>query len=426
MVKPSHILGMNARVQIYTSQNSKKAKSYGFSKLRSKAFLAKHGVQVAQLYARITSQEELRSFDWHDISGTFAVKPASGSAGKGIIVIKGKIDHDTWEDIGGEQYTEDELDLHVRDILDGQYSTWGSHHMAIIEERVPIHPDLEPYVRLGTPDVRVIVYRRIPVMAMIRLPTESSRGRANLDQGAIGLGIDMGTGRTTYGVSGKKKIITYLPHSNEPVSGILIPYWFDVLKTAIRAANATGLTYMGADIFIHPEKGPMVAEVNAFPGLSIQLANQAGLRQRLERIEGVSARNVVHAAKIGQALFAESYPGTTGEGEKPIIHWKETIKVKGDDERYHDILTRMNTTRFRSAIAEKVATELRLNEMKDKLWNQQDEEEGNIPVVPVTIKVKDRIIHTDMLVSRKLNHKKHDMELGRKDLGSFLITGEEA
>ncbi len=424
MVKPGDILGLNGRVQRYTSLNTRQAKRYGFSKLRAKAFLSKHGVPVPQLYAQITSQEELREFDWNSIEGQFAIKPASGSAGKGIVVITQKIDEEHWVDVSEKKYSEDDLTLHVSDILDGQYSTWGRHHKAIIEERIPIHPDLAQYVSNGTPDIRVIVYRRIPVMAMARIPTKASNGRANLDQGAIGLGIDMSTGKTTFGVSGKKKSISYFPETNASVKEIQIPYWREVLKTAVRTANATGLVYCGVDIFLHPEKGPMVAEVNSYPGLSIQLANRAGLRKRLERLEGVQPRNVLHAVKIGQALFAQSYPGLDNEIDRPIISVRETIKLLGDDTQYHEIPALINTQRLQSAISEKVATELRLNERRDLLYNQSDEYEGKVPVVPVSIKIRDRIIHTPMIVSKRLNHKKHDIELGRNDLKGFLILGD--
>lgn len=424
MVKPGDILGLNARVQRYTSLNSRKAKRLGFSKLRAKAFLNKHNIPVPQLYAQITSQEELRDFDWNRIEGQFAVKPASGSAGKGIVVIAQRISSDRWVDVGGAEYSSDDLNLHVSDILDGQYSTWGSRHMALVEERIPMHPDMEDYTTIGTPDIRVILYHRIPVMAMARIPTKLSNGRANLDQGAIGLGIDMGTGKTTYAVSGKKKRISYFPHNNLSVKGIQIPYWIDVLKTAVRAANASGMVYMGVDIFLHPEKGPLVAEVNAYPGLSIQLANQAGLRKRLERLEGVQARNVLHAVKIGQSLFADNYPGIGNEVDRPIINIRETVKILADTGEFHDVKALINTQRLQSAIAENLATELELNERRDLLYNQSDEEEGRVPVVQVSIKLRDRIIQTSMIVSKRLNHKKHNIELGRNDLKGFLILGE--
>lgn len=422
-VQPSHILGMNARMQVYTSQNSRQAKKYGFSKLRAKNFLKKHGITVPELYAVIASREELREFEWRETSGSFAIKPANGSAGKGILVIR-RYDKNKsiWFDIEGNTYTEDDLDFHVSDILEGQYTTWGNKHAAIIEERIGIHPDLEPFVEVGTPDVRIIVYNNIPVMAMTRLPTEASDGRANLDQGALGLGIDMGTGKTIHGVSGKKSLIQYVPKNGHSVKGIQIPFWKECLKTAVRVANATGYVFMGVDLFIDPEKGPMVAEVNGFPGLSIQLANRVGLRRRLERLDGVVARNVNHAVKISQSLFAESFPST--DTDLIILEPKEQVTVFGDHDDQEIVVALINTGRYRSSISLKLAQKLGLVDPEDLLWKQTFEDEGKVPIVEVRYKIRDRVVTTTMAVSKRLDRKRNEVEIGRKDLGGFLV-GEE-
>lgn len=426
MSSAHHILGMNARVQVYTVQNPPEAKRYGFSKLRAKKFLAKHGIGVPTLYAQIEDQEDLREFDWHTIDGSFALKPASGSAGKGILVFQGyDSEREAWVSVNGEYFTEGDLDLHISDILSGQYSTWGTKHMAIIEERIPIHPALEDYAQLGTPDVRVIMYHRIPVMAMARIPTEASGGRANLDLGAIGLGIDMGTGKTLYAVAGKKNMIKRFPHNDMPVSGIQIPLWNDVLATAVRSANATGLEFCGADIFLHPTKGPMVAEINSFPGLSIQLCNRDGLRHRLERVDGIQARNVSHAVKIGRALFAENYGASPGDVDRPIIEFVEDVIVVNEKGKsLGNSQARVDTGRHRSAIAEKLVEELELANQGEILWSQHDEEEGKVPVIEVSLKIKGKTIKTQMTVSKKLNRRAIPIELGRRDLQGFFISGE--
>jgi len=435
MTKAHDILGMNARVQLYTIQNSSKAKRYGFSKLKSKKFLAKHDISVPNLYAQLSSQEELREFKWNSITGGFAIKPANGSAGSGIVVIKRKVRSKGWLSVDDKIYTEDDLRLHASDILDGQYSTWGSNHIVIIEERIPLHPDLEQYAQVGTPDVRVIVYRKIPVMAMLRLPTSASRGRANLHQGAVALGIDFGTGKTTFGVDGRiaystfgdRRLLDNFPGTNLPVAGIEIPFWNEVLKTAVRVANATGLKYMGVDVFLHPEKGPLVAEVNTYPGLSIQLANNAGLRRRLERLDGVQARNVNHAVKLAQTLFAESYPSLSpGDVDRPILQSKENVLVYDEYDKTAEIECLINTGRYRSVIAEELANRLQLNEPHDELWQQPEENEGRVPVVEVRVKIRDRIITTTMAVSKRLNKKKHRMEIGRLDLTGFLVSGDQS
>ncbi|HKY74079.1 MAG TPA: sugar-transfer associated ATP-grasp domain-containing protein [Patescibacteria group bacterium] len=422
MVKIPYILGMNARDQLFCSLNSLDAKRFGFSKIRAKEFLRKHGIGIASLYAVLTSPEEIRTFDWKSIYSGFVIKPSNGSAGKGVLVIKEYNKRQkAWQDVEGKYYTEDDLRFHASNILDGQYSTWGSFPNVIIEERVPIHPDLEQYVQYGTPDVRVIVFNKIPVMAMTRLPTKESGGRANLDQGAIGLGIDMGTGKTTYGVSGKKKVFRFFPGAQQSTAGIQIPFWMDVLKTAVRAANATGLTYMGADIFVHPEKGPIIAEVNAYPGLSIQVANQAGLRKRLERIEDIEARNVNHAVKIGQSLFAETYP-LESEGDVTVIGPKEEVEIYGEHKRTKRGIALINTAREWSAIAYGTAKELGLADMNQVLWTEYAEGSGKEVVVQVKYKLHGHVKTTAMVVSKRLNEGKYILHLGRRDLSGFLVS----
>lgn len=426
-VKPSHILGMNARAQLYTSLNTIKSKRFGFSKLKAKRFLKKHSIGVPELYAVISSREDLRNFDWKKIKGSFAIKPINGSAGKGILVIreKSKKKKNIWVDIEGNEYTDSDLNLHVSDILEGQYTTWGSQFAALIEERVPVHPDLEPVVEVGTPDVRIILFNKIPVMAMVRLPTWDSDGRANLDQGAIGVGIDLSTGKSIFGVSGKKKIIHTIPKSGQSVTGIQVPYWKECLRTAVRVANATGFVYMGVDLFVHPERGPLVAEVNGFPGLSIQLANRTGLRRRLQRIEGVEAKNVSHAIKIGQSLFAEAYPAH-GEDDLDllILEPKEPVTLYGARKKEKQVTALINTGRYRSAISAELATELGLVNPDETLWKLMTEEEGKVPVIEVKYKIRERTLITTMAVSKRLSKKRNLIEIGRKDLKGFLVTGE--
>jgi glutathione synthase/RimK-type ligase-like ATP-grasp enzyme len=47
----------------------------------------------------------------------------------------------------------------------------------------------------------------------------------------------------------------------------------------------TGLGYLGVDMVIDQERGPLLLELNARPGLQIQVANQKGLLKHLEFID---------------------------------------------------------------------------------------------------------------------------------------------
>ena len=121
-------------------------------------------------------------------------------------------------------------------------------------------------------------------MAMLRLPTRQSLGKANLHQGAIGVGIHLKTGMTIDGVHENKKIIEH-PDTNEPIAGLQVPDWQEVLCLAAKCSEMTGLGYLGVDIVLDSQRGPLILEINARPGLSIQVANEQGMLPRLKKIE---------------------------------------------------------------------------------------------------------------------------------------------
>ena len=134
------------------------------------------------------------------------------------------------------------------------------------------------------PDIRIIVFLGVPVMSMVRLPTRMSDGKANLHQGALGAGIDIATGETLTAVWGTE-IVTKHPDTDKPVTGLVIPNWDSLLALAARCYEMTGLGYQGVDIVLDKDKGPLILELNARPGLNIQIANNAGLLGRLALVE---------------------------------------------------------------------------------------------------------------------------------------------
>ncbi|MEN8252857.1 MAG: sugar-transfer associated ATP-grasp domain-containing protein [Patescibacteria group bacterium] len=424
--KPSHILGMNARY-FFTKLNSSKSRKFGFSKLKTKILLQENKIATAKLYHVLESMEQLEQLQWETIPTPFVIKPVSGSAGKGILVILEKKENKSiWLTNGKERLNSNDLELHIRNILDGEFSTWGSQFHALIEEMIPPHPKLAKLSYQGTPDVRVIVFNSVPVMAMLRIPTKESNGKANLDKGALGIGVDIATGITTYGIKGKGESITHFPKGKKKINGVSIPFWSETLELAVAAANVAEYQFMGADLFIHETKGPMVVELNGFPGLSIQLANKEGLKKRLERVEGLEVHNAKHGVKIAQALFAEEFADKikAEEGLK-IISIDPQILVYDDHGKSHKTPALVSTSRYRSAISQTLAEKLGLVDLEDLLWRQQEEIEGKVPVIEVKIRLKGKQMKTAMIVSKRLNRSKHDVELGRKDTEGFLIGEKE-
>lgn len=423
MPRAQDILGMNARNQQFSNLNPASARSFATSKYATKLLLDSKDIPVPQIYGLLGTMEDVNDFNWDELEKNFVIKPTNGSAGKGIVAFKKKNKTgEYWIDSQGRKWSLEDIKLHCSDILEGQYSTWGAQHNIIVEERVPIHPTLEKYSVKGTPDIRVIVYNLVPVMAMVRLPTKESEGRANLHQGALAAGIDMASGITTHAITGKGTPIEYLPGTKKKLNGIKIPFWKKTLLVASQAAQAAQLVYGGIDLFLHPEKGPMVVELNARPGLSIQIANQAGLRRRLERVKDLNVLNPDHGVRIGRALFAETFADKiVSKDGLIIVNPKEKIIIYSDQKEKIEVPALMHTGRYRSAISKNLAQELGLVDPEDLLWFQKEKKEGIAPVVEATVEIKGRKINTAMVVSKRLNKAREKIEIGRRDLAGFLV-----
>lgn len=221
---------------------------------------------------------------------SFVIKPAKGSQGNGIIVIKEVIRNEVNGKVeilcrrSNDKIMElDEVKHHISGILSGLYSLGGQSDEAIIQSKIDKHPIFDDYSYGGIPDIRVIVFQGYPVMSMVRLPTKSSDGRANLHQGAIGAGITLSSGLINHAVIGKK-LITHHPDTQNEIKQLVLPHWREVLDLSARCYDMVGLGYLGADIVLTPNQGPVMLELNARPGLGIQIANLSGLVPRLELI----------------------------------------------------------------------------------------------------------------------------------------------
>ncbi len=76
----------------------------------------------------------------------------------------------------------------------------------------------------------------------------------------------------------RRRVLTHHPDSGVAVVGAQVPYWDPVLDAASACGPATGLRYVGADVVVDRDAGPLVLEVNARPGLQIQNVTGVGLR----------------------------------------------------------------------------------------------------------------------------------------------------
>jgi alpha-L-glutamate ligase-like protein len=284
----SGVLGLNERNCDYIMRlNPRRFYPLVDDKVLTKRLALEAGMAVPELYGVIEHQGEVKNFA--DIvlpHESFVIKPAHGSGGDGIVVVtgRGRRRRDNYRLSSGQFVSEGEILHHLFNTLSGQYSLGGYPDKAIIEYCVHFDPIFAEVSFQGVPDIRVIVYRGYPVMAMVRLPTRASDGKANLHQGAVGAGVDIGMGETLTGVLGNE-VVDEHPDTGALIAGLKIPMWDFILASSARGYEVTGLGYLGVDMVIDADRGPLILEMNARPGLNIQIANGTGLRKRIEIVE---------------------------------------------------------------------------------------------------------------------------------------------
>jgi alpha-L-glutamate ligase-like protein len=283
------ILGMNRRnAECILDHNPRHRFPLVDDKMRLHRLCREIGVPTPEVYAVIESYWQLRRLpEMLADRDDFVIKPNRGSAGRGVLVVAGR-DRGDFLRHNGEKVRLDDLRQHLCDTLSGMFSLGGQNDSALVQQRVQLHPAFNDVTHKGIPDVRVILYRDEPAMAMLRLPTKQSGGRANLHQGGIGTGVDLETGITHHAVQ-RNRVVGRHPDTGRPVVGLRVPYWREVLALSRKVSEAVGLGYVGVDVVIDARHGPLLLEANARPGLAIQIANGRGLVPRLEEIDAMLA-----------------------------------------------------------------------------------------------------------------------------------------
>lgn len=295
-LKELGVLGINDRIGRYILRCNKRKnyplvdnKVLTFKKAKEWAIPMPENYEVVERFGDLRKIEaKLSKLD------SFVIKPAQGSQGNGIIVIQ-KVEREAqtirYYKSGDKEVSIDEIKHHISSILSGLYSLSGQPDNAIIQEKISMHPVFENYCYQGIPDVRVIVYNGFPVMSMLRLPTKSSGGRANLHQGAIGAGVSIKTGQTVNAVI-NNQVIKEHPDTHYPVEKLNMPCWQEILELSSRCYDMVNLGYLGVDLVVTEKQGPILLELNARPGLAIQIANMSGLVPRLKQIGDLQAKNM--------------------------------------------------------------------------------------------------------------------------------------
>lgn len=305
------IMGMNRRNHSYIGRYNERSRfPLVDDKLKTKIIAEKAGATVPKLIGTIANQADVKSIhemvkDWPG----FVIKPARGSGGKGILVITSH-QNGTYTKPSGETINEKDVERHITNALAGLFSLGGKNDVAVIENLIKFDDVFDGFSYEGVPDIRVIVFKGYPVMAMMRLSTSASDGKANLHQGAVGVGIDIATGKAVRAVQFDKPV-THHPDTGKDLSTLQVPHWQTLLELAASAWEMTGLGYLGTDMVLDKEEGPMVLELNARPGLAIQIANGAGLLPRLRNIERLETPIVYPTPKQRVEYAAQQFGNYT-------------------------------------------------------------------------------------------------------------------
>jgi len=295
---------MNSRnISLISVYNPRKFYPRVDDKLQTKLLAEEAGIAVPELYGVVRSQGEVSGlYEKLDAYAGFVIKPTHGSAGKGVLVISSRSGSEFLKP-SGEIVSQKSIERHVSNTLSGLYSLGGKPDIAMIEALVEFSEAFSQYSIEGVPDIRVVVFRGVPVMAMMRLSTRTSDGKANLHQGAVGVGLDIATGHALRAVQHGLPIKAH-PDTDSEFEDLFVPQWMDLLRLAASCTDMTQMGYIGVDIVLDKTRGPLILEINARPGLAIQVASGAGLLPRLKWVDDTGLHSATLEERVGGAMEA--------------------------------------------------------------------------------------------------------------------------
>ncbi len=273
-------------------------------KLYQKEILGLAGIPIPGTLMTVADEEGLIPFqEWLAVRKEgFVIKPSQGHGGTGILVVE-RVVAKRFILPSGKGVEASYLARHAMRIINGRY-LGGTPDTAMIEERIILSRKLRELSTMGLLDIRVVVFRGFPIMAMTRLPTKGSGGKANVHQGAFAAGISISEGRIISGTKGRKSSRRH-PGTGRSLVGFCFNMWEEIMETASAASDAMGMGFAGVDLVLDDRMGVLVLEVNRRPGLEIQNANRAGMRRRIRFVERMIRKEKMDVPAIGPGIKAE-------------------------------------------------------------------------------------------------------------------------
>lgn len=251
-------------------------------KLLCKNLLREQGIPVTDTLFVYATPLDCQSLE-QDLSSldSLVIKPARGSQGRSILLLTRR-EGAHWLTADGKSVNRGFIHHHLLEIIAGGFSDSHSD-TALVEPLLQQPPAFNQQSPFGFSDIRILLHQGEPVMAMWRLPTQRSRGCASIQQGAIDVSLDLQNGKT------RRALLAGKPLSKHPDTGVnlinlTIPQWPALLRLARDCYQTIPLDLLAVDLGIDAQRGPLVLDINARPGLEIQNVRGRGMADLFFRL----------------------------------------------------------------------------------------------------------------------------------------------
>ena len=309
-LRSAGVIGINERnFSLVSRFNTRKSMRVANDKLTTKELGEAMGIPCPALLGVVRHcRDTKRALDMIDPVRGAVIKPSQGAGSNGILVLTSRT-RNGFVKASGAFVSDDDVLWHVSNILSGVFSLGGEPDVAMVEQRIEFDSCFDHVSYKGVPDIRIIALRGVPIAGMLRLPTKQSDGKANLHKCGVGVGICLANGRAT-GAMHDGQRIAFHPDTGAPLMQLGVPHWQVMLTMAARCYEMSGLGYLGADIVLDRNQGPLLLELNARPGISIQIANNEGLKSRIDELvdRDTSAWDANQRVEIAQQMSRAARP----------------------------------------------------------------------------------------------------------------------